>query len=126
MKNAIMGTSYETDIIAWANEQAALLCAGRLSDLDIAHIADEIDDVGKSERRELAADDQGAASAIAAHLRETPSLKTSLADPIGGKEFGRMRPPRRSMRRDSICSRTTAHGQSNKFFHWSFILSERR
>jgi hypothetical protein len=49
-----MGASYERDVVAWANEQAALLRAGKLSDIDIAHIADEIEDVGKSEQRELA------------------------------------------------------------------------
>jgi len=46
--------SYETDVIAWANRQAALLRAGRFSELDIANIAEEIEDVGKSEERELA------------------------------------------------------------------------
>lgn len=45
---------YETDIIAWSKEQARLLKAGRLSELDIEHIVEEIQDVGKSEQRELA------------------------------------------------------------------------
>lgn len=49
-----MGTSYEVDVVAWASEQAALLRAGKLSDIDIRHIAEEIEDVGKSEQRELA------------------------------------------------------------------------
>jgi hypothetical protein len=49
-----MGTSYEQDVVAWANEQAALLRAGRLSAIDVEHIAEEIEDVGKSEQRELA------------------------------------------------------------------------
>ncbi|MGP1065208.1 DUF29 domain-containing protein [Serratia sp. CY56810] len=49
-----MGTRYETDVVAWANEQAALLRSGDLSQLDIANIAEEIEDVGKSEKRELA------------------------------------------------------------------------
>ena len=49
-----MGTSYEKDVIAWADEQAALLRAGKLSQLDIEHLAEEIEDVGKSEKRELA------------------------------------------------------------------------
>jgi Domain of unknown function DUF29 len=49
-----LNTSYETDIVAWANEQAALLRGGHLSALDIEHIAEEIEDVGKSEQRELA------------------------------------------------------------------------
>ncbi len=47
-----MGTSYEKDVVAWANEQAALLRAGKFSALDIEHIAEEIEDVGKSQQRE--------------------------------------------------------------------------
>ena len=46
--------SYDKDVVAWANEQARLLRAGRFDALDIEHIADEIEDVGKSEKRELA------------------------------------------------------------------------
>ncbi|MBK1693148.1 hypothetical protein CKO09_00110 [Chromatium weissei] len=46
--------SYDSDIIAWANEQAHLLRSGRFDCLDIAHLAEEIEDVGKSEQRELA------------------------------------------------------------------------
>jgi hypothetical protein len=46
--------SYEDDIVAWANEQARLLRSGQFDQLDIAHIAEEIEDVGKSEQRELA------------------------------------------------------------------------
>lgn len=45
--------SYETDVIAWANEQAAFIRAGRFDLLDLEHLADEIEDVGKSEQREL-------------------------------------------------------------------------
>jgi len=44
---------YDRDFYAWANEQAALLRAGRLSSADIAHIAEEIESMGKSEQREL-------------------------------------------------------------------------
>jgi len=44
---------YDADIIAWAEEQANLLRTGRLSELDIDHIAEEIEDVGKSEQRKL-------------------------------------------------------------------------
>jgi hypothetical protein len=49
-----MKTSYETDVVAWANEQARLIRAGQFDQLDLAHIAEEIEDVGKSEQRELA------------------------------------------------------------------------
>jgi hypothetical protein len=41
-------------VILWSQEQARLLRAGRFSELDIEHLADEIEDVGKSEKRELA------------------------------------------------------------------------
>lgn len=44
---------YDEDVIAWANEQARLLRAGRFDLLDIEHLADEVEDVGKSELREL-------------------------------------------------------------------------
>ena len=47
-------TRYETDVVAWANEQAALLRSGKLSEIDVEKIAEEIEDVGKSEQRELA------------------------------------------------------------------------
>jgi hypothetical protein len=49
----VTANAYETDIVAWADEQARLLRAGLFSRLDIEHIAEEIEDVGKSERREL-------------------------------------------------------------------------
>lgn len=44
---------YETDFYAWANEQAALLRAGKLTAADIEHIAEEIESMGRSEKREL-------------------------------------------------------------------------
>ncbi|MBF0210772.1 MAG: DUF29 domain-containing protein [Desulfamplus sp.] len=46
--------AYEDDIIEWSKEQANLLRSGNLSAIDIEHIAEEIEDVGKSEQRELA------------------------------------------------------------------------
>lgn len=49
-----MKTSYDSDVIAWAQEQINLLRSGQFSRLDIEHIAEEIEDVGKSEQRELA------------------------------------------------------------------------
>ena len=49
-----MTVAYEIDVVAWDDEQASLLRAGLFSQLDIEHIADEIEDVGKSEQRELA------------------------------------------------------------------------
>jgi hypothetical protein len=44
---------YERDFYAWANEQAALLRAGRLAEADLENIAEEIESMGRSEKREL-------------------------------------------------------------------------
>ena len=44
---------YDKDFYAWANEQAALLRAGKLAQADIEHIAEEIESMGKTEKREL-------------------------------------------------------------------------
>jgi hypothetical protein len=50
-----MGSVYEKDFYAWANEQAALLRSGKLAEADIEHIAEEIESMGKAEKRELVA-----------------------------------------------------------------------
>jgi Domain of unknown function DUF29 len=47
-------TPYEKDVILWSQEQARALRDRDFSRLDIEHLADEIEDVGKSEKRELA------------------------------------------------------------------------
>ena len=98
--------TYEDDVVAWASEQARLLRAGRFDQLDIQHIAEEIEDVGKSEQRELAArmavllahllkwqykpERRGASwestireqrRSLARRLQKTPSLKSCLNDP---------------------------------------------
>ena len=44
---------YETDFYAWTREQAELLRAGKLPALDAAHIAEEIESMGRSERNQL-------------------------------------------------------------------------
>ena len=46
--------SYDDDGILWAEEQARALRERDFSKLDIEHLADEIEDVGRSEKRELA------------------------------------------------------------------------
>jgi hypothetical protein len=48
-----MSDLYDRDFYAWANEQAVLLRSGRLSDADIINIAEEIESMGRSEKREL-------------------------------------------------------------------------
>jgi hypothetical protein len=100
-----MSVAYEKDIIAWANEQASFIRAGRFDLLDLENIAEEIEDVGKSEQRELESrmavliahllkwqfqpTHQGSSwgltikeqrKMIAIRLKQTPSLKASLKD----------------------------------------------
>jgi hypothetical protein len=100
-----MGNLYDTDIVAWAWEQAALLRSGQLSAIDALNIAEEIEDVAKSEQRALGSrlvvllahllkwqvqGDRRTKSwfltikaqrrAIARNLRRMPSLKHFLKD----------------------------------------------
>ena len=44
---------YDEDFAAWTSHTAHLLRAGRLADLDVEHLAEEVEDMGKSERREV-------------------------------------------------------------------------
>ena len=46
-------TLYDRDFYAWANEQATLLRAGQFGRADIDNIAEEIECMGRSEKREL-------------------------------------------------------------------------
>jgi hypothetical protein len=48
-----MQTPYKTDVLAWAHEQAALMRSGQLAALDIEHLAEELETMGASQRREL-------------------------------------------------------------------------
>ena len=48
-----LGTLYQTDYAAWAKRHVELLRARRFAEMDIAHLLDELSDMGKSERREL-------------------------------------------------------------------------
>ncbi len=45
---------YEEDFAAWSTEQAALIRAGRWAELDVENVAEEIESLGRSDRRALA------------------------------------------------------------------------
>ena len=45
---------YTMDFCAWAARQAGLLRDGRSAEADLEHIAEEIEDLGKADRRSLA------------------------------------------------------------------------
>ncbi|MBS3026383.1 DUF29 domain-containing protein [Dolichospermum sp. ST_con] len=44
---------YDHDFYAWTQEQAQLLRTGKFNQIDFDHIAEEIEDMGRSEKREL-------------------------------------------------------------------------
>jgi hypothetical protein len=46
-------TPYEADYAQWCAEQGALLREGRLSDLDRDNVAEEIESLGRSDKREI-------------------------------------------------------------------------
>ena len=98
-------TSYQSDVVAWAQQQAHWIRTRQFDKLDLANIAEEIEDVGKGEKRELAS----RMAVLLAHLlkwqyqpqlqskswqrtirvqrksiwtnlEDTPSLKTQLSD----------------------------------------------
>ena len=45
--------SYDGDFYAWTQQQAALLREGSFGELDVEHLAEEVESMGRSERREL-------------------------------------------------------------------------
>jgi len=98
---------YDRDFYAWASEQAALLRAGRLAEADLENIAEEIESMGRSEKRELVSrlkvllvhllkwrfepglrgnswrlSIEEQRRAVANHLAESPSLKARLPDAL--------------------------------------------
>ena len=48
-----MSATYDTDFYAWTHEQAGLLRQGKLAQIDANHLAEEIESIGKTEKREL-------------------------------------------------------------------------
>ena len=49
-----LNPDYDEDWYAWAEKNAELLRQGRLSEIDAHHIAEELEDMGRSERHALA------------------------------------------------------------------------
>jgi hypothetical protein len=45
--------AYDEDFFAWTQEQARLLRSGELSELDIENIAEELESLGRSDKREI-------------------------------------------------------------------------
>jgi hypothetical protein len=101
-------TLYDRDFYAWANSQATLLRSGNLAQADIEHIAEEIESMGRTEKRELVnrltvllmhllkwefqplrrsaswqITIRGQRRAILDHMKDNPSLKSQIPEAIG-------------------------------------------
>ena len=101
-------TLYDRDFYAWTAEQAELLRERRFAEVDLEHITEEIESMGRSEKRELVSRltvlllhllkwqfqpvRQGPSwrlsiattrDALADHLEENPSLRAVLEASIG-------------------------------------------
>jgi len=48
-----MAELYDSDFFEWTQRSAELIRQGRLSEADLEHIAEEIEDMGKRDRREV-------------------------------------------------------------------------
>lgn len=44
---------YDTDYVEWAQQTAELIRAGRVGEVDLENVAEEIESLGKSDRRQL-------------------------------------------------------------------------
>ena len=47
----VMKTLYDTDFVEWSAQMAELIRTGRLDEVDLEHVAEEIEDLGKSDRQ---------------------------------------------------------------------------
>jgi len=100
---------YDRDFFEWTQCNAALLRSGQFDRVDIEHVAEEIEDMGKSQRHELRSrlrilimhllkwryrpDRRGSSwirtigtqrAEIADLLKDAPSLRNALAEHLGG------------------------------------------
>ena len=98
---------YDRDFYAWANEQAALLRAGEVSRADVENIAEELERLGRTEKREFVSrltalltlllkarfqprkrspswknDITSARAQLLEHLQDNPSLQDKMPEAI--------------------------------------------
>jgi hypothetical protein len=106
-RGEMANVKYDRDFYAWVNEQAALLRAGDVSRADVENIAEELERLGRTEKREFVgrltallslllkarfqprrrtpswkAEIASARSQLLEHLEDNPSLKDKLPEAI--------------------------------------------
>lgn len=75
---------YDSDFFEWTQRSAELIRHGRLSEADLEHIAEEIEDMGKLDRREV----ESRLAVLIAHLlkwqlqpeRRSPSWRATIVE----------------------------------------------
>lgn len=70
---------YEQDFYQWTQEQAALLKAGALSQIDIENLIEEVEDMGKSQKKRIVKP---------SGCFDRPSVKMRLSAGTHGKKLG--------------------------------------
>jgi hypothetical protein len=76
--------AYDDDFFAWTQEQARLLREGELAEIDAANLAEEVESMGRSDRREI----RSRLMVLLAHLlkwcfqpeRRSPSWLATIAE----------------------------------------------
>jgi hypothetical protein len=137
-----VSTLYDTDLVAWSEQQAALLRRRASNELDWDNVAEEIESVGKSEQRDLASRIQTVLdhlirlraspateprhgwertlivqrAAIERLLRDSPSLKPRLAAVIA-EEF----PTARRLALLALAEHGEAPGCDVEALHFSVV-----
>jgi hypothetical protein len=80
-----MATLYDVDFLKWIDHQAAALRARRWNELDVEHLAEEVESLGRSQRREL----QSRVRVILQHLLkgQRSSMQPSWASTIAANQI---------------------------------------
>jgi hypothetical protein len=102
-------STYESDFYAWTQETAEKLRQGRLAEVDLEQIAEEIEEMGRSERHEL----RNRLAVLLAHLlkwqyqpdrRGNSWLFTIEEQRVRAQEVLRDNPSLKSQLLDVVCS----------------------
>lgn len=78
-----MSNLYDRDFYAWTRQQAAALAAHEAYELDWAHLVEEIETLGRSERKELRSYLEGALLHLLKWQHQPTHRTRSWADSIG-------------------------------------------
>lgn len=82
-----MENLYETDYHQWANRQAELIRQRRFDELDLDNLAEEVEDMGKSEPRSLTSEFKTILLHLLKYQYQTQQLNPGLPQPYNGRSW---------------------------------------